>query len=231
MSCLLAISPHLDDAVFSAGGTLAQRARQGWRVIVATCFTGNVVQPAGFALACQLDKGLGADVDYMALRRAEDSAACAAIGAEAVHLPFLEAPHRGYESAPALFGEVNGDEAVTAPLTAALRELVVTEQPDAVFGPLAIGNHVDHWIVRGAAEALGVRDLMLWEDWPYADRAAALAQAGETIALDAADRAAKITGALAYRSQLGFQFGSADAMVARLQAQRSERLHPATPVP
>ena len=72
MTTLLALSPHLDDAVFSAGATLFRAARRGWRVVVATIFTGNVAQPTGFALACQLDKGLAADVDYMALRRAED---------------------------------------------------------------------------------------------------------------------------------------------------------------
>jgi LmbE family N-acetylglucosaminyl deacetylase len=33
---LLAISPHLDDAVFSVGATIAQASRQGWRTIIAT---------------------------------------------------------------------------------------------------------------------------------------------------------------------------------------------------
>ncbi|RZM10665.1 MAG: PIG-L family deacetylase, partial [Sphingomonas sp.] len=61
---LLAISPHLDDAAFSAGGLLASCVDQGWAVTVATCFTGNVAHPTGFALACQLDKGLTADIDY-----------------------------------------------------------------------------------------------------------------------------------------------------------------------
>ena len=65
----LALSPHLDDAAFSAGGTLHALARAGWRVVVATVFTRSVPDPQGFALACQLDKGLDASVDYMALRR------------------------------------------------------------------------------------------------------------------------------------------------------------------
>ena len=55
---MLAVSPHLDDAVFSAGGTLAGHALDGDDVTVVTCFTGNVARPQGFALACQLDKGL-----------------------------------------------------------------------------------------------------------------------------------------------------------------------------
>jgi hypothetical protein len=41
----------------------------GWEVTVATAFTRSVPDPQGFALACQLDKGLPPEVDYMALRR------------------------------------------------------------------------------------------------------------------------------------------------------------------
>ena len=72
---VMAVSPHLDDAAFSVGGTLAALAAAGHQVTVLTCFTASVPHPAGFALACQLDKGLPADVDYLALRRAEDAAA------------------------------------------------------------------------------------------------------------------------------------------------------------
>ena len=87
MSTALAISPHLDDAVFSAGGTLAHLATAGWRVVMATVFTASVPEPKGFALACQLDKGLSPEVDYMGLRRDEDLTAADELGVEAVHLP------------------------------------------------------------------------------------------------------------------------------------------------
>ena len=68
----LFVAPHLDDVVFSCGGTLAALADQGWRTVMVTAFTQSIVPAEGFALACQLDKGLAPDVDYMALRRAED---------------------------------------------------------------------------------------------------------------------------------------------------------------
>ena len=93
---VLAVSPHLDDAAFSAGGTLARLAARGWQVVMATVFTASVPNPRGFALACQTDKGLAPEIDYMALRRNEDRAAAGALGIEEpVHLPFREAPHRG----------------------------------------------------------------------------------------------------------------------------------------
>ena len=225
---LLAVSPHLDDAAFSAGGLLAARAAEGWAVTVATCFTGNVAQPTGFALACQLDKGLPADVDYMALRRAEDQAACAALGATAVHLPFLEAPHRGYLSAPALFGaRLPGDDAVER-LAPALAALMEEEAPDLVLGPLCLGDHVDHHVARDAlCRVVGVRPLLLWEDWPYADRSGAPAVAPTLrLPLTPPLRAARLAACAAYRTQIGFQFGGLDALADRLAAIGEERFHP-----
>lgn len=225
---LLAVSPHLDDAAFSAGGTLALRASEGWEVTVATCFTGNVARPQGFALACQLDKGLGPEVDYMALRRAEDEAACAELGARAVHLPFLEAPHRGYDSAPALFARRRDDDDVADRLAPALAELIAELAPDLVLGPLCLGDHVDHHVVRDALAAGGVEPL-LWEDWPYADRPEVIRPAGAALTIPLTDwaRERRTAACAAYRSQLGFQFGGEEAMARRVAAIGAERFHTA----
>jgi LmbE family N-acetylglucosaminyl deacetylase len=222
---IVAISPHLDDAAFSVGGLLASRARAGDRVTIVTCFTGNVAEPTGFALACQLDKGLGPEVDYMALRRAEDHAACAVIGATAVHLPLLEAPHRGYARAPELFAARRDDDAMLAPLSAVLAEQIALLSPDLLLGPLAIGNHVDHWLVRDALETCGA-PILLWEDWPYLTRAADRRTDRPALVhpLDDADRAARIAMCAAYASQLGFQFGSLEAMETAVRAVEAERL-------
>ena len=226
---LLAVSPHLDDAAFSAGGTLAQRAAAGWEVTVVTCFTGNVPQPQGFALACQLDKGLSADIDYMALRRQEDRDACDALGATAIHLPFLEAPHRGYASAPELFATRRPDDDMVARLAPALATLLADHRPDMIFGPLCLGDHVDHHIVRDALVSVaGARPLLLWEDWPYADRVTGARAAPASVEpLDAHGRAARLAACLSYRTQLGFQFGGADALRSRLAAIDVERFHAA----
>src|SRR3954452_23674230 len=135
----VAVSPHLDDAVFSAGGTLAALAAAGWRVRVVTCFTASVADPSPFALSTQLDKGLTADVDYMALRRAEDTAALTHLGGEALHLSLPEAPHRGYTSAPDLFAGQHADDGVAEPLTGALAPHL--DGADLVLAPQAIGDH------------------------------------------------------------------------------------------
>ena len=224
---LLAISPHLDDAAFSAGGLLAARADRGWDVTVATCFTGNVARPAGFALACQLDKGLAADSDYMALRRAEDIAACRELGARVIHLPFLEAPHRGYDTAAMLFEPRLEDDHIVDPLTTALGALMQVERPDLVLGPLCLGDHVDHHAVREAmTRACADRDMLLWEDWPYADRQTRVAATPALIQPLTPDlHTRRIAACAAYASQLGFQFGGVEAMATRIGAMAEERYY------
>ncbi|WP_347302547.1 PIG-L family deacetylase [Croceibacterium sp. TMG7-5b_MA50] len=225
MSHVVAVSPHLDDAAFSIGGFLAARARGGDQVTIVTCFTGNVAEPAGFALACQLDKGLPSDVDYMALRRAEDLAACAVIGAEAIHLPLLEAPHRGYANALELFGTRHPDDNALAPLTRQLAEQVTRLQPDLLLGPMAIGDHVDHWLVRDALARTG-QVVELWEDWPYLTRAIhqPAVQAARVHVLTAEDRAARLAMCRAFATQIGFQFGGGAGLERASSSVTEERL-------
>ena len=211
----LAISPHLDDGVFSAGGTLARLATEGWEVVVLTVFTGSVSDPRGFALACQLDKGLAPEVDYMALRRAEDARACAALGARAEWLPLREAPHRGYRSAPELFAEVREDDRIDVAVAEALRDAMARWQPAILLAPQAVGGHVDHVQVVRAIDRIGPAvPVLWWTDWPYAarphshparpfdNRMGALPERVVTV-----DPAPRLAACTAYATQLGFQFG------------------------
>lgn len=227
MPTALALSPHLDDAAFSCGGLLASLAQAGWRVVMATLFTGSVADPKGFALACQLDKGLAPEIDYMALRRDEDVRAAAALGiAPPVHLPFREAPHRGYGSAPELFSKTRADDGIAAELAPALAGLIAAESPDLVLAPQAIGGHVDHVQAVRALRSLDVAaPILWWRDFPYTVREAApkepLASLFATLAeakirLDPDAQARKRAACAAYASQIGFQFGGEAGLNARL---------------
>lgn len=235
MPCALAVSPHLDDAIFSAGGTLAQLAADGWRVVMATVFTASVAAPKGFALACQLDKGLLADVDYMALRRAEDVAAAEALRIDApIHLPFREAPHRGYGSAPELFAELRLDDRIELNLADAFETLIADEEPDLILAPQAVGGHVDHvQVVRALHAAAPPLPILWWRDFPYTVRAtepqepfrAILSALPErTVRFDAGCAARKEAACAAYATQIGFQFGGGGGLAARLvEAGDTER--------
>jgi LmbE family N-acetylglucosaminyl deacetylase len=213
---VLAVSPHLDDAAFSAGGTLAAFAAAGHEVTVLTCFTASVPHPAGFALACQLDKGLAADVDYLALRRAEDAAAMAVLGAAPVHLGLPEAPHRGYTSAADLFAGVHDGDDVWRSLGGALEE----RDADLWLAPQALGGHVDHLQVLRAVATLD-RPVLWWRDSPYVLRDPAAVPGPELpgglaeVRLPQ-DLDRRADACACYPTQLGFQFGGVEQMRAAL---------------
>ena len=237
----VAISPHLDDAAFSCGGVLARLARLGWEVVVCTTFTASVAAPRGFALACQTDKGLGPEVDYMALRRAEDATACAALGATPLWLPFAEAPHRGYGDARALFAPSLPADDVAAELERALAEGPLAAMPDLVLVPQAIGGHVDHVQVVEALSPLLRADTpcLWWTDWPYAARPGSHPARPFGVRFDAlpertlrGDAQARRSACASYASQLGFQFGGIaglDAMLAAAGPEEAFRVEGACP--
>ena len=215
-----AVSPHLDDAAFSVGGTLAALADAGHEVTVVTCFTRTVPDPRGFALACQLDKGLPADADYMALRRDEDAAAMAVLGATPVHLGLPEAPHRGYTGAPDLFAGVHDGDEVWRDVRAALAGV----PGDLWLAPQALGGHVDHLQVLRAVAGTG-RPVLWWRDSPYVLRDPGARPGpdlpgGLTDLELPQDLDRRADACARYATQLGFQFGGPERMRAALAGLR-----------
>ena len=222
----LFISPHLDDVAFSCGGLAALLSDAGWLTILATVFTRTVMQAEGFALACQLDKGLPAEVDYMALRRNEDLRAADALGFHAVlWLDIAEAPHRGYGSAPALFAAVHKADEILKPVADALSAIDLAKQPNQVLAPQGLGGHVDHQIVVQAAMQVFSPDrLAFYRDTPYAIRkpdARPLERVPTepvTVIPIASALERKVSASVAYASQIGFQFGGETALAQALRA-------------
>lgn len=223
MKTILTLSPHLDDAAFSVGPLLAELVADA-RIVVATVFTKSIANPEKFALACQLDKGLPATIDYMEMRRAEDLEWSQKIGAEAVHGPFAEAPHRGYRSITDLFGPILLDDDIENTLRAWLTDLTISLAPDMVLVPLGIGNHVDHQWVRKIAElAISSRyPLTYFKDQPYSEKSnevslyTHLSAGGSYRELHAAFSSTSVDRALSasesYKTQIPFQFGGMDLM-------------------
>ncbi|MFD1873767.1 PIG-L deacetylase family protein [Hymenobacter bucti] len=227
MPVALFVSPHLDDVAFSCGGTFATLAQAGWQCVLLTVFTRSVPHPTGFALACQTDKGLGPEIDYLALRRAEDTAAAQYLGAATVRwLDLPEAPHRGYHSPAALFADLLPADDIGPALTALLATAVAETSPQLVFAPQGLGLHVDHRQVMHAVRAVVPPTVpVLWyRDTPYIIRQPAALPAPElpaglaevALPLSEAALAAKVAASQAYPSQIGFQFGSAEQVRVKL---------------
>lgn len=225
MPTALVLSPHLDDAAFSCGGLMAQLADAGWRSVLATAFTATVLPVMGFALSCQLDKGLGPDIDYMALRREEDRAAAAILGVTDLHwLDLPEAPHRGYASASALFGAIPAEDEVWRPLADRIAALLEDAQPDLVLAPQGLGSHVDHRQMIRAVRQAAPRHLAFYRDTPYALRETSAVSDHLGPGLQecsfgiAAGLERKVAASCAYASQIGFQFGGPAPLAASLRA-------------
>ena len=218
----LAISPHLDDAIFSAGGTIAALTDAGWSVTILTIFTQSVPNPTGFALACQLDKGLTGEIDYMALRREEDRNACTAVAATQACLPFPEAPHRKYGSAPELFGPTRADDHIDIRVAEAIAQTVAAA--DIILAPQAIGGHVDHVQTVRALRRLPPRPTLWWRDFPYISREATPPEPFADLMATLPDRmvpidtARKRAACAAYRTQIGFQFGGETGLARAIDA-------------
>lgn len=224
MPTALFLSPHLDDVAFSCGGTLASLADRGWRTAMVTAFTASIHPATGFALACQLDKGLSPDVDYMALRREEDRAAAAILGVTELRwLELPEAPHRGYGAAPALFGDIRDDDEIWRTLAAHIAALRAELKPDLILAPQGLGGHVDHrQLIRAVQETEDGTAVAWYRDTPYAirnpDARPFIAPGQETVVPIEATLERKVRAACAYASQIGFQFGGAAAAGAALRA-------------
>jgi LmbE family N-acetylglucosaminyl deacetylase len=175
----LYISPHLDDAVLSAGGLIASQLIAGERVIIATICTADPVDHGGFSpLAIDLHRQWGNPERPYQGRRREDIAATRALGgAEVRHLGLPDAIYRGqpdqrghrYETFEELFEPIpDWDQAFADMVAAAVDRLVNELEPTTIFGPLGVGANVDHLHVRNAVlQILDARAVGLYEEQPY----------------------------------------------------------------
>jgi len=233
---LVVLSPHLDDAVLSCGGRIAHVVAAGARVRVVTVFTRDEPEEPPSELARDLRRWWKLPAgEVMRRRRAEDEAACHQLGAEPIHLDLPEAPYRldddgraRYADLRALFGEVHPGDAALVTLLA--EKLAAGEwADDEMIGPLGVGNHVDHQIVRRALERArpGAR---LYEEFPYTEwkwfavRRALVRPAfweGSTLALDEREIDARLAAIEAYASQVPSLFRNAGRL--RRQLRRSLR--------
>jgi len=252
----LYLSPHLDDVTLSCGGQIARAARADVAVDILTIFAGDEPGP-GERVASplvteiyelwQLSPG-----EVMATRRREDRDACRVLAASARHWELREAIHRLdpdlggalYPSMATLFGAVAApEEALVASLARRFTELLAPAALEAsravprIVAPLGVGGHVDHRIVRAAAErAFGDR-LLYYEEFPYIVwKPFALRRAGisgrtwtaHRQPLSAEDVAARIAAIACYASQVTPLFRTSENITRQVRRHvrraRGERL-------
>ena len=225
------LSPHLDDAVLSCGGTIHLLTQAGKPVLVVSITAGD--PPAGDP--SPFTKNLHARwrlaTDSIALRRAEDVEACIDLGADWLHWRIPDCIYRRdnvngnplYDRVEALFGPIDPfDMNLVANLSQQLRSLPSSH---SLYVPLAVGNHVDHQLTRLAAENwLELPSLLYYEEYPYAQAESQLATAlgddgrwrADVVRLEPANVEARIQAIACYRSQISTFFTDLEDLSAQV---------------
>ena len=230
----LALSAHFDDAVFSIGGTIAENVGKGQEFYVGTIFTGSPATNVRFTLAAlELHWRCGGGTNLVRKRCAENVDALAQLGASAKNCGLLDAVYRTTVSGDAVFKNVDdifadfpaSESRVVNRVAEWISNLCLEIQPAHIYVPLGAGGHIDHRIVRLAAERIWTaksRGFKLWfyEDVPYAFRERYFGWkkrlcddlSFRIVRLSEQAWSAKMTASAAYASQVQMLWGSRSCM-------------------
>lgn len=165
------LSPHLDDAVLSAGGWIYDQTQAGERVEIWTIMCGYppTQELSMFAQYLHYQWGMTNARQVVSGRRIEDKKAAAVLGAKVYHFNFLDCIYRQDKAGDWLYFDIFTDPLPgEADLPAQIAEAISArlKPDDKLVCQLGIGKHVDHVTVRRAAELLR-RPLHYVADIPY----------------------------------------------------------------
>lgn len=155
---ILLLSPHADDVAYSIGGIVARLSMRADLSLL------TIFGHSGWALPQAL---CGTSTDAIsAVREQEDRAYCAR---RRINYDLLFCPDSfvmGYDNAMEL-GIAVTDDPRTEGVVSLIRNAVACRLPQIVLAPCGLGGHVDHQIVRMAADALHHVEVLYYEDIPY----------------------------------------------------------------
>jgi len=218
------LSPHLDDAVLSCGGTMNLLKRNNIPTEVITLFAGS---PEGelSPLAAWMHHAWKLPYDAPAYRREENCNALVLLNARNTCALFNCSIYRKdartgqhlYSSKEQIFGgNWHNEETLLSNLATELEKQIATSNCQVVCIPLGAGGHIDHLLthvagVQACASQENVQ-LVYYEDLPYSLDTNALHRAADQFSLSARyriavslseeDLRAKETAIRLYRSQL-----------------------------
>lgn len=167
-------SPHLDDAIFSCGGIIAQQVGEGKFVEVWSFFTADPPRSGLTHFAKILHKRWGKSGNPYQVRRKEDMDACALLTINCRHFGFLDCIYRRYpvnntpvvKKTADLFKPVREKETeLVEVITHTISQYLRPE--DVIILPLGVGSHIDHLLVKNLAGDL-VNEKLYFPDYPYA---------------------------------------------------------------
>lgn len=180
------ISPHLDDAVLSAGGVLSYLAGKT-PITLITIFTSAGKKP--YTLSA---KGFLRDCGYVDanqlfnIRKKEDETIAKKLNIVIKHLDYIDGSFRTYDypvvqQIGKFVPEINHlyplgrkvfdilhpiDKKLIKKLAKELVEITRTEKNKVVFSPIGSVKHMDHTITTKASQ-IAFPDAIYWADYPY----------------------------------------------------------------
>jgi len=165
------LSPHLDDAVFSAGGLIYDQTKSGIPVEIWTFMAGTPTDTefSPFAQLLHAQWGFASAEEAVRERREEDRQAAAIVGATVQHFDFLDCIYRRGNNGEWLYLGISfapqpEDDELPQQIADAISPRLLPD--DVLVCQLGVGSHVDHVLVRKAAELLD-RPLIYDIDVPY----------------------------------------------------------------
>jgi LmbE family N-acetylglucosaminyl deacetylase len=167
------LSPHFDDAIYSCGGFIYDLIINGNEVEIWTICAGNPPVGEISPFAKSLHARWEAQTDVITIRSEEDISACESLNAKPVHFDVPDCIYRKneeewlYISEAAIFGDLRAkDQEIIAYMVNQI-EAKIGKQEVAIFGPLGIGNHVDHQLTKKIFENVKNSKKGYYPEFPY----------------------------------------------------------------
>ncbi|MGD0003078.1 MAG: PIG-L family deacetylase [Anaerolineaceae bacterium] len=228
------LSPHLDDAVLSCGGLIWEQVQSGLPVEIYAICAGF---PPGSAPVSPLAQTLhdrwqtpAGGQEAVSTRRREDVQACLRLGAAHRHFDIPDCIYRWLPGGEPVVKEDQGMFAAIHPqegyLVDQVYELLKSNLPARarLVSPMTIGGHMDHRIVRAAAQRLDPR-LLYYADFPYVaqhpqELTPAVVSFSKKYSLPISDAGLQAwqDGAAAYQSQISTFWSSRKELDTALEA-------------
>jgi LmbE family N-acetylglucosaminyl deacetylase len=177
-------SPHLDDAIFSCGGIIAQQVSNGHEVDIWSFFTSDPPSEGLTPFARLLHRRWGKTQNPYQTRRDEDIAACRLLTVNWKHFGYLDCIYRRYPQTGAPLVRNKGD--LFKP--GREREIILIDSikqcidqylkiQDTLIIPFGVGTHIDHLLIREIAISYP-NQKFFYPDFPYAGKMRSITELG-----------------------------------------------------
>jgi LmbE family N-acetylglucosaminyl deacetylase len=218
------ISPHYDDAVLSCGGLIYDQTLKGilagiWTVCAGFPPKDRPLSPLAQRIHGEWKTKSGRGT--IILRRKEDRASAATVGATVRHFPVPDCIYRWSEEGAPLYPNDVFDppHPEDSGLPEAMAHLLLhgLRKTDVIVVPLSVGHHVDHVLTRLGVEKMG-RSILYYVDTPYILtrpkelKPTSRGLSSQLFRVSRAGLKAWQDGISAYKSQIGGLFGSEEKM-------------------